>query len=202
MANRNFPSKFTYSFHLMPVAVDASVNVGASGAPTLNSQLGIQSITRLSAGRYRIQLQDNYARLLDFSAIFIAAPTGSAVADGSFSVGTVYSIASVGTTNWASAGLPAGITPAVGVTFKAATVGGAGSGTAQAIGTSGIASCELLTQNSNMLNNQPFQAFAGGFVDFQCLAPTSSSVTTMIPTDPANGSIMRINLRLNNSSVQ
>ena len=186
---------------MMQVRLDCSVAIGASGAPTLQQQYGIQSITRLSAGRYRMQLQDNYVKILSFSASAVSPVTGSDITAGSFSVGTVYQITALGNTNWATAGLPAGITPSVGDTFLAAAVG-SGTGTAKAIGNSGVQRIELMGNNPAMLSNQPFVAQAGGFVDFQCLAPTDASTTTVIPADPANGSSLIIVVSLSNSSVQ
>lgn len=64
MANRNFPSQRLYSMHMMQVQLDAQVTIGASGAPTVTQALGISSITRISAGRYRILLQDPYVKIL------------------------------------------------------------------------------------------------------------------------------------------
>lgn len=202
MANRNFPASRVFGMHLMPIDLDAVISIGASGAPTIVSAPGINSITRLSAGVYQVQLQDNYPAFLHLEAAFQSPVSGSNVNDGSFSAGVIYQITAVGTTNWAAAGLPAGITPAVGAVFKAANVGGAGSGTAKVLGSSGAATVELIGNQNIMLNNQPFQNPAGGYITFQCLAATSSSVTTLIPTDPANGSVMYLRIKLNNSSVQ
>lgn len=155
----------------MPVQLDAVISIGASGAPTIVSAPLISSITRLAAGQYRLQLNDNYAKLLDFRGSCISAQSGISVTAGSFVVGTVYRITALGNTTqaqWVAAGVPVGITAAVGVTFKAAAAG-AGTGTAQTLASSGIASIELMSNSINMLNNQPFQALNGGYVDFQCL---------------------------------
>lgn len=202
MANRNYPAKFIYGMHLMPVRLDATISIGASGAPTITNGLGIKSITRLVAGVYQIQLQDNYAQFLDLDVNFASPVSGSAVPGGSFSVGTVYQIVTLGSTTqaqWVAAGVPSGITAAPGVVFKAATVG-AGTGTVKVLGNSGIGTFEII--GSGMLSYQPFNAGTGGLITFQCLAPTSSSVTTSIPTDPASGSTMFLELFLNNSNVQ
>lgn len=201
MANRNYPSQRIYNMHMMAVQLDAAVSIGASGAPTIVQALGINSITRLSAGVYRIQLQDNYVKILGLDSMFQSPLAGSPVTAGSFSVGTVYRIVSLGTTNWVTAGLPSGITPAVGAVFKAAAIG-SGTGTAQIMGNSGISSVELLDASANMLSNQPFVQPAGGFVDIQCLGATDASTTTLIPADPANGSVMYLKVLLSNSSVQ
>lgn len=206
MANRNYPSQRLFTMHLLPVQLDMQVSIGSSGAPTIinSSGKGIASITRLAAGQYRLQLQDNYASLLALDVQFQSPVTGSAVAGGAFSVGTVYQIVTLGNTTQAqfvAAGLPTGIAAAPGVIFKAATVG-AGTGTVKALGTSGVSNVELIGNPQLMLSNQPFTGNNGGFINFQCLAPTSSSVTTAIAADPANGAVMMIQLLLNNSQIQ
>lgn len=212
MANRNFLSKFYYSFMGMPVQLIAKATIGSSGAPTLAASsstsyataLGVASITRLVAGTYRLQLQDNYRSIVGLKVRIAAPVTGSAEAGGAFTVGTVRQIVTLGTTTQAqfvTAGVPAGITAAPGVVFKVATVG-AGTGTVKAIGVSGITCSEMLTTLPNtMLAIVPTTPQLGGYVDFQTLGATSSSVTTLIPTDPASGSALFIEIDLNNSSV-
>lgn len=69
MANRNFPSQRLYSMHMMQVQLDAQVTIGASGAPTVTQALGISSISRISAGRYRILLQDPYVKIVSMGVM-------------------------------------------------------------------------------------------------------------------------------------
>lgn len=207
MANRNWPSQRLYTQHLMAVNLDVQVSIGAAGAPTIVSGTGkgVTSITRLKTGTYQIQLNDNYTQLLGFDAQLVSPAGASPVTGGSFVIGTVYQIVTMGNTTqaqWVAAGVPAGITAAVGVVFLAATVG-AGTGTAAVPSVSGAnAMIELIGNPQLMLNNQPFQANQGGYVNFQTLGPTAAGNTAPIPTDPANGSMMTVNLYLSNSSVQ
>lgn len=156
----------------MPVALDMSVSIGSSGAPTIESGsgLGISSITRLAAGQYRIQLKDNYMKLLMVNSR-MQSPAGTPVAIGSLAPNSVYQITAMGTStqaNWVSAGLPVGITAAVGVTFKCAATS-SGTGTAALLSSSGISSVEVMGNNVNMLNNQPYQSPLGGYVDIQTM---------------------------------
>lgn len=187
MALRNFLSQRIFNWHAYPVQIDAQVTIGSSGAPTLvtssafgsiPTSRGVTSITRLTTGIYRVQLDDNYSQLLDLKAIFTAAPN-STVNMGSLSTGTVYQILTLGTTTqaqWVTAGLPAGITAAVGQIFKAAGAG-AGNGTVKTLITNSASRIELLgTPNGvdSMLNNQPFtQGNGGGYINFQCMASTA-----------------------------
>ena len=179
MANRNYPQSRVFSNHVMPVSIDCQIAIGATGAPTIASGngYGVASITRMAAGQYRLQLTDNFAKLLQFKASVQSPVTGSGIAAGSLTPGLVYQIATMGTTTqaqWVTAGVPSGITAAVGVTFKAAATS-AGTGTAKLMGTSGVSAVELIGSNSNMLNNSPaggFQQNLGGFIDFQCVGST------------------------------
>lgn len=204
MSNRNFPSQRVFGHHLLPVRIDAQISIGATGAPTIQNGLGINTITRLSAGVYRIQLQDNYSQFLSFDATMEAPVTGASVAGGSFVATTMYQIITTGTTTqaqWETAGVPAGITAAPGVVFLAAGIG-AGTGTVKAIGASGITSVEVMGDPQTMLSKQPYQFPAGAYITFKCLGPTAAGNTAPIATDPADGSGMDIVICLNNSSVQ
>lgn len=211
MANRNFPASRIFGNQLMPVRIRGQAAIGATGAPTLagsssgpTGSFGIKSITRLAAGVYRLQLDDNYSAFSSFNIRFQAPVTGAAVAGGAFVATTVYQIVTLGTTTqaqWVTAGLPAGITAAVGQVFVAAGVG-AGTGTVKALGPSNIITTEVIGPQS-MLSNQPFvQGNGGAYITFQCLGATATADTALIPTDPANGSTMLIELIMNNSSIQ
>lgn len=83
MANRNFPSNKIYNMHVMPVRIDAQIAISGSGAPaapTLASAAGVQAISRVSAGLYNIQLQDNYAKVIgmqvSFQSVSVSAASG------------------------------------------------------------------------------------------------------------------------------
>lgn len=189
----------------MLVDVDAQIAIGASGAPaapSLSNAPGIKSITRLAVGQYVIQFQDNYAKLLNFDVNFRAPASGSNVAVTAAATGTMYIISVLGTTtvaNWHAIGVPADITPAVGVVFLKSATAGVGTGQVQIMGESAIAKVEQLGSMENSdspVNNN------GARVYIKCLGYTSSSDNTLIPADPANGSIMLMRFILNNSQLQ
>jgi len=203
MANRRFTSQFNYNFHVMPVMLDCNIAIGATGAVGTVKGPGITSVTRLSAGRYQIKLMDNYKQLYACIGQILAAPvTGSAIDPNAGAVGTVYQITTVGATDWTTAGLPAGLTPAVGMILKLAAAPTASTGRVKAIGKSGITMIEALGTPGLMLSPiaDPIDGVQGGLVTIQCLGPTSSSDTTLIPTDPADGSTLAVLMWLSNSS--
>lgn len=192
MANRTFNS-WHKSLHFYPVNLDCNIAIGASGAVGTTKGPGIKAVTRLATGVYQIQFQDNYYLhyLMEWK---MAAPvTGASVTDGSFVIGTPYIITAVGTTNWASAGLATGLTAAVGQGFVATSIGGAGTGTAKAVGTSGIYAIEHIGDPSLMVN--PAASAGGGYELIKCLNAAGAA------TDPASGSVMYLGFVLSNSSV-
>lgn len=198
MANRYF-TQFFYTLHKMPTLLDCNVVIGASGAVGTITGSGIKSVTNLATGVYQVQFLDNYYRY--FGGVFnIQSPTtGGNVASGSLTPGSMYVITALGTTNWQTAGLPQGITAAIGQPFLCASTA-SGTGTAALVGSSGITTIEVVGNTSLMQGPQgvPNQ---GGYATVQCLGATNSSTTTLIPTNPASGSVLYMAFYLSNSSV-
>lgn len=204
MANRNYPQSKIFGFHLLPVRVRCSINIGAAGAVSSISGPGVAAVAHMGTGVYRIQLQDNYASFLHLDARMMAlGVTGSAIDPNTATPGTLYQITLVGNTNWVTAGIPSGITPAVGQVFALAAAPSSGTGRVKAAVMSSISNIQVAgNPNNGMLNKQPFQANSGGYITMVTLAPTNSSTTTQIPTDPASGDIILVDMLLNNSQVQ
>jgi hypothetical protein len=71
MASRNFSRKQSLEKEIKEIY--ARVNIGASGAPTLQDGLGVASITRDSAGVYILTLEDKYTRLMHIDVKQLAA---------------------------------------------------------------------------------------------------------------------------------
>lgn len=197
MANRRF-TQFSYSMHTMPVLIDCNVAIGATGAVGTLKGPGVASVTRLAAGTYRVKFQDNYYKY--FGGFFsVDSPvSGSNVTAGSFATGTAYQITALGSTDWNAIGLPANITAAVGMSFVA-TGAGSGTGTAKIFGPSGVDAIEALGNSD--LELSPGSANQGAYITLRTYASTSSSVTTLVAADPADGSTLRMAFYLSNSSV-
>lgn len=197
MANRYF-TQFNYSLHKFPVLIDCNVAIGATGAVGTLKGPGVTSVTRLAAGTYQVKLQDNYFKYFAGFCSIDSPVSGSNVTAGSFSVGTVYQITALGTTDWQVAGLPVGLTAAVGMSFKAAAIG-SGTGTAKIMGPSGIVAFEVIGNPDLELG--PSSANQGGYITVRCYGATDASTTTLVATDPADGSKLRMAFWLSNSSV-
>lgn len=195
MANRNWASGGKcYSMHVMPILLDAHGTVNATGG--IDNLVGpcISSITKLDTGIYKIKLQDNYSGLYHFDCDFDGQDNAGSAADPSgVATNKVYIISTVGDTDWESAGLNPGITPAVGVAFFLTANPIAGTGRVDTYAASGIDSCELIGNPNTTLAPQQVQN-QGGELIFQTLFDAT-------PTDPFATSVMRIKIYLSNSSI-
>lgn len=176
----------------------------ATGNPFVNST---------SAGYAIIQLQGNFNRYIGGFTGFVSPLTGSTIKvdnGATLTIGLPYVIAILGNATaaqWKTLGVPTGVTPAVGLTFIAAATG-AGSGNTsttrvELASVSSIMSVEVIG-DVNQTNNSSTSANGGMYVVIQFLAPTVSGSaydTPMIPTAPANGSVVGMRINLDGSSV-
>lgn len=219
MANRRF-TQFMYTPHIMPVLLDCQFVVDNSVAAGINTLKGpgikavyMNSSTTSSApenpaaGYIMVQFQDNYNKFMGFDWAAIPPVTGSSISiSGStvMTVGVPYRILTVGTSttaNWAAAGLPAGVTPAVGATFLAKiTGGGTGTGTVKAVTIGAVQNIESVG-NPNFTLAPTGNGNQGGWAMFQTLYSTNSSTTTEIPSAPTAGTLIYMKFYLSNSSI-
>lgn len=202
MANRRL-TQFFYTPHAMPVLIDCNIAIGATGAVGTVVGTSVSAVTRLSAGRYKIKLQDNYFKFFGMEATLQAPVTGSDVLVTAITPATVYQITVLGTTTtaqWVTAGVPVGVTPAVGLAFLAAATS-AGTGAVKAIGNSGINHVEVVGVTNTALNPSGQSNTIGAYIIVQTLGATDATTTTLIPTDPTNGSTLYLQFYLSNSSV-
>lgn len=214
IANRNWSSAGKiYSMHTMPVLLDCNFVVDS----TNGNGLGIRSLkgpaianvfmhTSASpgignngvlnpnpeAGVIMVQLADNYNRYLSGFAGFIA-PLGSS--SSTQVAGNPYVITALGSmTNaqWVAAGVPSGVTPAVGLGYIAKSSSAlTGSATAAAPSASGIDHIETIGDPNQAISSVPQ---GQGYLLSQCFLAAS-------PATPANGTVISLAFYLNNSSV-
>ena len=156
------------------------------------------------AGYYVIRMKQNFNYFLGMTAGFVAPTSGGAIKidnGATLTVGTPYMIAIVGdgtATLWKAAGLPVGVTPAIGVCFIAATTtpSSANASTSRVIaaGTSTTFTQEVVG-NTTLSNNTAAQTNGGLYVVVKVLNASGT------PTNPAAGSVMGCQLRFDASSV-
>lgn len=219
MANRNFASGGKmYSMHVMPVQIDCNFIVDNTATNGISSLKGptVQAVymhtsasassTNPAAGTIIVQLQDNYNQLMSFDFGIQSPNSGSDVKidNSAMTAGVAYTITTLGNASaakWAAIGVPAGVTAAVGVSFIAATNGGAGNTLtsrvqASAAAGSGVASIEIVGQpNQSIAPNRLLQASVGAQIILQCRDYAGAIVA------PAQLSNISIKLLLSNSSV-
>lgn len=85
MANRNWLSQKLFSMHAMPVMLDCSITIGASGAVSSFVGSAIQSVTRNSQGIYTIKAQDQ----TNFRKLFVGLGSAQSPPSGLSGVSTI-----------------------------------------------------------------------------------------------------------------
>lgn len=197
MGNSTY-NQFLYSKVKMLTMLQGDITIGASGAvSSFNTANQVAGVTRLGTGLYQLQMIENFNFFIGGNVLLQSPPIGGSIADGSFVVGTLYQITIVGTTNWFNVGLNAGLTPAVGQTFVATAVGGAGTGTAHVIGNTGIVNTEIAQNAQNSLRTSTTNA--GALLIMQTFGLAAGPTTAL--ANPTSGSIIRFMLYFRNSSV-
>lgn len=221
MANRNWSNGGKIAaMHSLPVLVECKFKVDDTQAIGISNLVGptVQAVYMHSAaatpsgpnpaaGTIVIQLQDNYfVGLSAIKGMFTSPNSGSDVKidNTAMTAGVAYVITTLGdatAAKWHAIGVPAGITPAVGVAFIAASNGGTGnalSSRVQATATngSGVASVEIVGGLSSMINPSPSanQGYGASFI-LQCYDYAGAKVA------PVAGSRIHLMLYLNSSSV-
>lgn len=153
-------------------------------------------------GYVYVQFKNNFKIYLGSQYSIQSPVTGSALT--STTANSVYQITALGTATaaqWVTRGLPPGVTAAVGVSFVAITTGTiGGSATVKLLTNSGISSMEVIG-NASLTSNSSIAAYHGMYVIAQFLGATSSSVTTQIPVNPADTSVVSMSMFFDISSV-
>ncbi len=156
-----------------------------------------------AAGLVLIQFKNNFKYYLGGFSGFVSPVAGSPSTSTTAHAAEI--IASLGTATlaqWQAVGLPPGLVPAVGQSFIAtasASIGGGASVIAP--GVSGITSVEVVGDPNQSIANSSIAQNGGAWLLVQLLGATSSSVTTLIPTAPANGSVIGMSAFFDLSSV-
>lgn len=221
MANRNFASGGKiYSMHVSPVLLDCNFQVDATNANGITSLKGpcisavymhsthaTPSAFNPASGTILVQLQDNYNGVYSAGQPTIISPASASdvkIDNSAMTAGVAYTITTLGNATaakWHTIGVPAGITPAVGVSFIALSNGGAGNTLTSRVQTSaaagsGIASIEMVKNPNNTLAPDPsINQGYGGYIIFQCRDYAGALAA------PAAGSIISLSFYLRNSSV-
>jgi hypothetical protein len=156
-----------------------------------------------AAGYALIQFKNNYNVYLGGFSGFVSPVSGTPLA--ATTAGLAYVIVSLGTTTlaqWQAAGVPAGLTPAVGMSFIALQTGAlGGTGAVEVPSVSGITSVEVVGNPNVSNNNSSIAANGGAWLLVQFLGATAAGNTALIATAPAPGSVVGMSVFFDASSV-
>lgn len=156
-----------------------------------------------AVGYALIQFKNNFKYYLGGFSGFVSPVSGTPLT--STTAGLAYIIVSLGTTTlaqWQAAGVPKGLVPSVGLSFIAVATGAiGGTGTVEVPSVSGIVSVEVVGDPNQSIANSSIAQYGGAWLLVQFLAATSSSVTTLVHTAPANGSVVGMSSFFDLSSV-
>ncbi len=157
-----------------------------------------------ASGTIVIQFQDNFNRSLTGGNAQVSPVSGTPllVASAGLTVGVAYIIVLVGTTTaaaWHALGVPAGVTPAVGVSFIAAATSALGTGAVEITAAAGSNIMSIETVGDPNLSIAPdpssTQGFGAQFV-LQCRDHTGALAA------PADGAVISLSFLLSDSSIQ
>lgn len=222
MANRNWASGGKiYSMHKEPVLLDCNFvidvdNVNGLGISDLkgpcisavysHSTAATPSSINPAAGTIVVRLSDKYSRSFSGFKAIISPTDGSAkkIDNSDLTAGVAYVISTLGNSSaaaWHALGVPAGVTPAVGVSFIAASVGaGANSSTSRVMASAALGSnvCTMETVGDINLSINPNPAANQGYgaqIILQCRDYAGAIV------QPADDSIISLAFYISNSSI-
>lgn len=161
-----------------------------------------------AAGTIVVQFQDGYSKYY-LSSFFITSPNSGSdvkIDNTAMTAGVAYTITTLGNATaakWAAIGVPAGVTPAAGVSFIAASNGGTGNTLTSRVQTSatngsGVANMEKVgaVNSTTSLNPDPtYNQGFGGQMIYQCYDYAGAKVA------PAAGSVIHMSFYLSDSSV-
>jgi len=163
-----------------------------------------------ASGTIVVQLQDGFNRSLSGFSSLVSPTSGSDVKidNSAMTAGVAYVITTLGNATaakWHAIGVPAGVTPAVGVSFIAASNGGTGNTLTSRVQTaadagSGIFSIETVGDPNLSIAPVPTanQGFGAQFI-LECRKDSSADAPTVAA--PADGTVISLSFYLSDSSV-
>ena len=191
------------------ILVQQSISTGASAA-TIGAALAttIAALPSGISGVYSFTATGTTTVTVVSTATNPYGPLPGAPSDGTIPTGFTFANTVYNSNGyvWQAVGLPQAFTPAVGASFIATlqglSAGGGSTGTVISPGISGISSIEVIGDPNQSMNLIPTGGSPnfGGLILVQFLAPTNSSTTTMVPTAPANNTVVGMSFYMESAS--
>jgi len=207
--------KSIYTNVAKPVLVNLNFTVTPTnglGITSLKSNGFVENNPNPANGFGVIQLKQNFNYFLGLLNYSITPPnvTPTKIDNSALTIGQAYVISTLGNATaaqWTTVGVPAGVTPAVGVAFIAiattATTANTSTSRVSLPGVSAVTGIETIGVTNTSITSA-IASNAGQRVYFQFTAPTISTgayVSPYIPTAPTAGSIVSLGLFFDGSSV-
>jgi Ice-binding-like len=193
------------------IAINSSAaTIGAALVVTLENLLATQLLNPSGpVGVYSYTASGTTTVTVVSTATNPYGPLPGGPMDGLIPTGFTFSVIDYSTNiqDWQGVGLPRGVIPNIGASFVATTtgyaIGGGSTGLVQVPGISGISDVEVIGDPNQEIAPIPMGGSPnrGAWFLIQFLAPTSSSVTTLVPTAPANGTVVALTFYLEQSSI-
>lgn len=193
-------SGITAGTTIASIVSSGSITLSAATSSSTTGSITYQAIGNPNpqAGIILMRLQDNYNTYLGGYAGFSGPLNGTPTA--SMTAGHPYVIVVLGSSTraqWTTAGVPAYITPAVGVSFIAAATSIAGGGMVEPPLSTGAGIDHIeVVGDPNLMNSTGAYTLGGSFGMSLILACYKNTVLTA----PADGTVIGMNFYLNNSA--
>lgn len=149
-----------------------------------------------------VQFTNNFNYFLGgFARLTAATATSTKIDNSVLVIGQAYVITVVGNASlatWQAVGVPPGVTPAVGVSFIAITVGAGGNALTSRVQvptSSAVAVVETVGDPATMIANSSIATNGGAWVMVQFLA------SALTPVAPAAGTVITMTFKFDGSSV-
>lgn len=162
-----------------------------------------------ASGTIVVQLQDPFARLLEYDFSITQQPNGTPVKidNSAMTAGVAYTISTLGNASaakWLAIGVPAGVTPAVGVSFIAASDGGSVNTSTSRVAPSAAAGSNIfsieMVGNPTLSANPSVQTQGfGAQLIMECRNDSSSDAPAI--ATPATGTVICLRFLMATSST-
>lgn len=201
-------SGITAGTTIASIVSSGSITLSAATSSSTTGSITYQGVgsPNPAAGYALIQFKNNFNTYLGGFSGFVSPVSGTPInVTTGTTAGLAYVIVSLGTTSlaqWQKLGVPAGLTPAVGMSFVAPlTTTATGTGVIEVPSVSGIVAVEVVGDPNTSIANANLASNDGAFVLVQLLGATNSSTTTLIPKAPAAGSVLGMSFWFDGSTV-
>ena len=189
--------KSIYTNICKPIDCSLQFTLASGASSALKSNGYVKAVTMSGSGYCKIQFNNNFNKFIGMAFVAQSPLTGSELTSG-LTVGVPYVITTLGASTlaqWNTAGVPAGLTPSIGMSYVAAATSIVGGGKVKLAGSSGVLSCEVVGDPNQSISNSNITTNGGAYLMLKFLDAAGALAA------PADGSVISITARFDGSSV-